>query len=62
VYNIPWNQELNREGGVIYVQVTQSTGLHYNKMNSIGICIDKNAEGLEQSKRLTEKIKRLEKY
>ncbi len=61
VYNIPWHEELDNEVGVIYVQITQPTGLSHNEMYGFGVCIDKQCSRLEQSRTLTDKIRRLEK-
>lgn len=59
VYDMPWNEPLNQDVGIIFIKVTQPTGKHFNEMAGIGICIDKNANGQEQTTSMTNKIKEL---
>ncbi len=57
VYNLPWNAPLHEDIGIIFVKITQPSGIHYSQRAGIGYCIDKPAKHLEQSAKMTEKIK-----
>ncbi|MFL5766094.1 MAG: hypothetical protein ACJ77K_19270 [Bacteroidia bacterium] len=59
IYNIPWHEELHEDVGVIYVQITQPSGLSYDSMYGFGICMDKEAKELEQSLSITKKINKI---
>jgi hypothetical protein len=59
VYDMPWNEPLNQDVGIIFIKVTQPTGKHFNEMAGIGICIDKKANEQEQTTSMTNKIKEL---
>lgn len=59
VYDMPWNEPLNQDVGIIFIKVTQPTGKHFNEMAGIGICIDKRANEQEQTTSITNKIKEL---
>lgn len=59
VYDIPWNEPLNQDVGIVFVKVTQPTGKHYNEMFGIGYCIDKEAIEQEQTIPMTNKIREL---
>lgn len=57
IYDIPWNEPLNSDVGVVFIKVTQPTGKHYGLMAGIGICIDKDANKLEQTNSMTNRIR-----
>lgn len=59
VYDMPWNEPLNQDVGIVFVRVTQPTGKHFNEMAGIGFCIDKNANEQEQTISMTNKVKEL---
>ena len=59
VYDIPWNEPLNQDVGIVFVKVTQPTGKNYNEMAGIGYCIDKEAKEQEQTTSMTNKIREL---
>jgi len=59
IYDIPWNEPLNEDVGIVFIRVNQPTGKHINKMGRIGYCIDKHAIPLEQTTTMTNKIKEL---
>jgi len=59
IYEIPWNEKLHDDVGIVFVNVTQPTGKHYNSMGGIGFCIDKPAQSLDQTIEMTNKVKRL---
>lgn len=59
VYDIPWNEPLNQDVGIVFVKVTQPTEKHYNKMAGIGFCIDKEANVQQQTTSMTNKVKEL---
>lgn len=60
VYNVPWHSELHADVGVIYIQITQPTGLDFSEMHGLGICIDKEAVKLQQSEKITNRVRELE--
>ena len=57
IYDIPQNERMHEDLGVIYVSISQPTGRSFNLTGGIGVCIDKNANKLEQTIGLTNKIK-----
>ncbi len=59
IYDIPWNEPISKDLGIVYVKVTQPTGKHFNEMAGIGFCIDKKAGELEQTSLMTNKVKEL---
>ena len=59
VYDIPWNEPIHNDVGIVFVKVTQQTGKHFNEMAGIGICVDKKAQELQQTNTMTNKIKEL---
>lgn len=59
IYDIPWNEPIHNDVGIVFIKVTQQTGKHFNKMAGIGICVDKKAQELEQTNTMTNKIKEL---
>ena len=59
IYDIPWNEELHEDVGIVYLKITQPTHKSYNKMAGLGFCIDKSANKLQQSEVLTNKIREL---
>lgn len=59
IYDIPWNENLNSDVGVVYVKVNQTTGRHINFTGGFGFCIDKPAQKLEQTASMTNKVKEL---
>ncbi|MBO9204202.1 MULTISPECIES: hypothetical protein [Niastella] len=56
MYDLPWNEPLQRDVGIVFVKVNQMTGKSINHSISVGICIEKQAERLDQLNSLTEKI------
>lgn len=56
VYNIPWNEPLHRDVGIVFFDVDQPTGRHINQTGSVGICIDKEAAQIEQSYEFTKRV------
>jgi hypothetical protein len=56
IYEIPWNENLHDDVGVVYIKVTQPTGKNFNLMGGIGICIDKLAKPLEQTAEMNAKV------
>lgn len=59
VFEIPQNEPLHNDVGVIYVKVTQPTGKHVNEMAGIGFFIDKVAGRQSQKELLTQNIQQL---
>lgn len=59
IYDIPQNEPLHEDVGIVFVKVTQPTGKHFNDMAGIGFCVDKKAKELEQSSSLTNKVNAL---
>lgn len=59
MYDIPWNEPLNNDVGIIFIKVNQTTGIDINLSGGIGFCIDKLAQPLEQTSSMTNKIKDL---
>lgn len=59
VYDMPWNEPLNQDVGIVFVKVTQPTGKHFNEMAGIGFCIDKEANAQQQTASMTNKVKDL---
>lgn len=59
VYDIPWNEPLHPDVGIVFVKVTQPTGKHFNEMAGIGYCIDKAAGPQEQTPAMNNKVKEL---
>lgn len=59
IFEIPQNEPLHTDAGVIYVKITQPTGKHVNMMAGIGFCIDKPAARLSQKETLTSNMKQL---
>ena len=59
IYDIPWNEPINQDIGIVFIKVTQPTGKHFNEMAGIGYCIDKEANEQEQTSSMTNKIKEL---
>lgn len=59
IYDIPWNEPLNQDVGIVFVKITQPTGKHFNEMAGIGYCIDKEANEQEQTTSMTNRIKEL---
>ena len=59
VFEIPQNEPIHADVGVIYVKITQPTGKHVNDMAGIGFCIDKEAGRQSQRESLTQDIKQL---
>ncbi len=59
IYDIPWNEKLHEDVGIVFVRVTQPTGKDFNLMSGQGFCIDKKAAHLEQTITMTNKVKEL---
>ncbi len=59
LYDIPWNEPLHKDVGIIFIRIIQSTGKHIDLKGEIGLCIDKPAQPLEQTVTMTNKIKEL---
>jgi len=59
LYDLPFNEPLNNDTGVIFIIVNQPTGKDINLTGAIGFCLDKFAELHEQKKSLTNKIEEL---
>ena len=57
IYDIPWNENLHDDVGIVFVKITQPTGKHFNQMAGQGFCIDKNATLLQQTTAMTNKVK-----
>lgn len=57
IYEVPMDSSLHHDVGVAYIEIIQPTGKEINKMGQVGICVDKRAIQLEQSSRLTERIR-----
>jgi hypothetical protein len=62
VYDIPWNEPLHNDVGIIFITINQPTGNHINLTGGLGFCIDKLAQPLEQTVSMTNKIIDLIKY
>jgi hypothetical protein len=56
IYEIPFNEKIHDDVGVVYVKVTQPTGKHFDLMGGTGVCIDKEAGRLDQSSEMTSKV------
>ena len=59
VFEIPQNEPLHADVGVIYVKITQPTGKHVNEMAGVGFCIDKAAGRQSQRELLTQNMMQL---
>lgn len=59
LYEIPWNEPLNNDIGIVFINVNQISGNHINQTRGLGFCIDKQAQPLEQTTAMTNKIKEL---
>lgn len=59
VYDFPYRDNLHKDVGVIFIEITQPTGKHIDNMVIVGICIDKEAGQIEQSSNLTNRINEL---
>lgn len=59
VYDFPNRDDLHEDIGVIFIEITQPTGKHINGMAVVGICIDKEANRLDQPTRLTNCVSEL---
>jgi len=59
LYDIPWNEPLHKDVGIIFIRIIQLTGKHIDLKGEIGLCIDKPAQLLEQTATMTNKIKEL---
>jgi hypothetical protein len=59
VYDFPFRDKLNKDVGVIFIEISQPTGKSIDSMAGVGICIDKEAERLEQPYNLTNRINTL---
>lgn len=57
IYQFPQRESLHQDVGVIFVEVSQPTGKSFTSKASVGICVDRDAERLEQSASLTNRIK-----
>jgi len=62
MYELPWQEPLQEDVGIVFIKVNQMTGKHYNHSISIGICIEKQAKPLDQLNRLTDKIQEILKH
>jgi hypothetical protein len=59
VYDFSYRDNLHKDVGVIFIEITQPTGKYINNMAVVGICIDKEAGWIEQSSNLTNRINEL---
>lgn len=59
VYDFPHRDKLHEDIGVIFIEITQPTGKHIDEMAVVGICIDKEANRLDQPTCLTNRIHEL---
>jgi len=59
IYNIPWQEPLHEDVGIIYIKVNQTTGKSIELSGSVGFCIDKTANYLEQTTKMTSQIRSL---
>jgi hypothetical protein len=59
IYEIPFNEPLHSDVGVIYIKVNQISSKHINHRGGLGFCIDKTAGKMEQLHDTTIKIKQL---
>jgi hypothetical protein len=57
IYDIPANEPLHPDVGIIYVRINQMTGKNINHSISMGFCIDKRAVPLEQTTEMTNKVR-----
>ncbi|MEO4005055.1 hypothetical protein [Flavobacterium sp. CAU 1735] len=55
-YNIPTDEGLSEEIGIIFVKVEQFSGRHIDKSGGFGICIERYSNEFEQSAELTNKV------
>lgn len=55
-YNIPREESLSEEIGIIFVKVEQTTGKHINLSGNFGVCIDRFAKPELQSLEITNKV------
>ncbi len=56
LYNIPLNEGLKDEVGLVFVEVYQNTDKLINSKYGLGICVDKDAREMEQYTTTTEKL------
>lgn len=59
VYDIPWQEPLHKDVGIIFIKVNQMTGRNYNFSVSIGYCVEKEAVPLDQTNEMTNKVREL---
>lgn len=57
IYEFPQRESLNEDVGIVFIQITQPTGKSFNRMVSVGVCVDKEASILGQSPHLTNRIR-----
>lgn len=62
LYHIPWNEPLDNDIGMIFIEIQQLTGRSYNLTFGFGICHAQDAQRLEQPQELTNRIKSFLKY
>ena len=58
-YDIPRNQGLSEDIGIIFIKVEQFTGRHFKLTGSYGVCYDRFANKFEQQIELTDKVSEL---
>jgi hypothetical protein len=62
IYDMTQNESLDEEVGIVFIKVTQPTGKSWMRNFQLSVCVDKPAAWLEQTPRLTNKIKELHQF
>lgn len=57
IFQYSKHEELHADVGIIYFRITQPSNEHINVRGNIGICCDKPAVEIEQSPKMTERIR-----
>jgi hypothetical protein len=57
IYDIPLNESIHPDVGVVYIRINQMTGKSIEHSVSLGLCVDKQAGKLEQTPQMTNKIR-----
>lgn len=59
VYEFPQRETLHADVGVVFIDITQPTGRSVDEMAVVGVCVDREAEQLDQTPNLTNRINEL---
>lgn len=56
IYEIPWNEPLHRDVGIVFIKLNQTTGKNIQHAGGFGFCVDKAAGRLEQMDEMNQKV------